>query len=364
MATIATGQITIVDYNDAVTLTGFIGSNFVKTQTVSPDNGSCTPDWSGEQPLTLTASLYKLGTTNDIIDTKEIESIKWFKVVSGTETQITTTTGTYVVTNASKSKTLKINKNVLVTENLPALDIVCEVTYIDPRDPSSSLKVKHKMDITFSKLTSGGGIVTALAQAPEGNVFKNGTIASLPVECYLYRGSTQDTTNVSYQWFERDGSVLTDQGAGAGWRKLSDTSSAQGCTGYTTAVLTVPASAVESYSVFKCVITDTDNASGTYNQKFEDVISLIDNSDPIQISVLSSGGDVFKNGQGSSSLTARLFRAGEEIDVEGSAYEYTWKKYNNAGEIVPTFNKTGKTIEVNSSDVEIKATFVIELREK
>lgn len=363
MATIATGQITIVDYNDAVSLTGFIGSNYVKTQTVSPDNGSCTPNWTSAAPLVLTASLYKLGTTNDIIDNAEIESIKWFKVVSGTETQITTTSGTYIVSSATKSKTLKISNNVLVTENIPAIDIVCEVTYVDPRDPSGSLKVKHKMDITFSKLTSGGGIVTALAQAPEGNVFKNNTVASLPVECYLYRGSTKDTTNVSYQWYERDSSIKTDQGGGIGWRKL-DSATAEGCTGYTTAVLTVPAGAVESYSVFKCIIKDTDAASGTYNQKFEDVISLIDNSDPIQISVLSSGGDVFKNGQGNSTLTARLFRAGEEIDTAGTAYVYTWTKYNNAGQLVSSFTKTGKSVEVTSDDVDIKATFVVELREK
>lgn len=363
MATIATGQITIVDYNDAVTLTGFISSNYVKTQTVSPDNGACSPNWTSSAPLTLTASLFKLGTTNDIIDSAEIESIKWFKVVSGTETQITTTSGTYIVANATKSKTLKIANNVLVTENLPAIDIVCEVTYVDPRDPSSSLKVKHKMDITFSKLTSGGGIVTALAQAPEGNVFKNGSISSLPVECYLYRGSTVDTTNVEYQWYERDSSVETDQGGGIGWRKITSLN-AEGCTGYNTAVMTVPAGAVESYSVFKCIIKDTDSASGTYNQTFDDVISLIDNSDPIQISILSSGGDVFKNGQGSSTLTARLFRAGEEIDTAGTAYVYTWKKYNNAGELVPSFSKTGKSVVVTSDDVDIKATFVIELREK
>lgn len=34
----AQGQFTIVDYNDALTLTGYIGSNLAKTQMFNPDN--------------------------------------------------------------------------------------------------------------------------------------------------------------------------------------------------------------------------------------------------------------------------------------------------------------------------------------
>lgn len=39
----AQGQFTIIDYNDALTLTGYIGSNLAKTQMYNPDNGSYTP---------------------------------------------------------------------------------------------------------------------------------------------------------------------------------------------------------------------------------------------------------------------------------------------------------------------------------
>lgn len=35
----AQGQFTIIDYNDALTLTGYIGSNLAKTQMYNPDNG-------------------------------------------------------------------------------------------------------------------------------------------------------------------------------------------------------------------------------------------------------------------------------------------------------------------------------------
>ena len=62
----AQGQFTIIDYNDALTLTGYIGSNLAKTQMYNPDNGSYTPDWKTKN-LVLTPSLYVIGTTADQI---------------------------------------------------------------------------------------------------------------------------------------------------------------------------------------------------------------------------------------------------------------------------------------------------------
>lgn len=44
----AQGQFTIIDYNDALTLTGYIGSNLAKTQMYNPDNDSYSPDWTSK----------------------------------------------------------------------------------------------------------------------------------------------------------------------------------------------------------------------------------------------------------------------------------------------------------------------------
>ena len=65
----AQGQFTIIDYNDALTLTGYIGSNLAKTQMYNPDNGSYTPDWKTKN-LVLTPSLYVIGTPADQIATE------------------------------------------------------------------------------------------------------------------------------------------------------------------------------------------------------------------------------------------------------------------------------------------------------
>ena len=73
----AQGQFTIIDYNDALTLTGYIGSNLAKTQMYNPDNGSYTPDWKTKN-LVLTPSLYVIGTTADQIVTANVTSVKWY----------------------------------------------------------------------------------------------------------------------------------------------------------------------------------------------------------------------------------------------------------------------------------------------
>lgn len=349
---IATGQITLTDYNDAITLTGFITANSPRMQQYNPDNETFNPDWT-KNPLILTASLYVMGDTNNIISSNDVQKVEWFDAANpGTPL---TTGGPYSVNR----ETLTIKQNILSTK--PAVDFICQVTY---RDSTSMLDILTKMSISLSRVTNGSGITSASVWMPNGNIFKNNQIATLIAECDLWRGGAVDNTNVAYQWYNQDPSVTTDQGGGLGWRKLTSSTNS-GETGYTTRQLTVPASAVPSFEVYKCIVTDLDTASNTYNENFQGTAAFIDQSDPIQMSITSTGGDVFKNGVGSSDLTAHMFRAGDEIDEDGKEYTYKWYKYDKDGVLVTGFGgsnnyKTGKTITVSSDDVDTKATFLCE----
>ena len=316
----AQGQFTIIDYNDALTLTGYIGSSLAKTQMYNPDNGTYTPDWSSTN-LVLTPSLYVIGTTTDQITSASVTSVKWY---IGSSTTAITSSGNYAL-SGTKSHILTIKGNTMA--GLPGIDL--------------------------------------LVTTPSGNVFKNTEVASLTAKAELWRGSTVDTTNVTYKWAIMDSSVTSttssgyDAAFGTGWRKLSDTTGMY--TGTATATITVFAAAVDSYAVFKCVATDSDSTSSTYNSTFTDVATFIDNSDPIQVVITSTGGDVFKNGQGSTVLTAVCYQAGTEIDADGKG-TYTWTKYNKNGAIDTGWgtsgSKTGKTLSVSNTDVDTKATFM------
>lgn len=92
----AQGQFTIIDYNDALTLTGYIGSNLAKTQMYNPDNGSYNPNWTTTN-LVLTPSLYVIGTTADQITSASVTSVKWYV---GSSTTAITANSTYALSGA------------------------------------------------------------------------------------------------------------------------------------------------------------------------------------------------------------------------------------------------------------------------
>lgn len=344
----AQGQITITDFNDAITLTGFINSNLQKTQMYNPDNGSYTPDWSTTN-LVLTPSLFVAGTTTDKITATEVQTVKWYEDDSSTAI----TNGSNYALSGSKNHVLTVKANVMA--GLSGKDFRCEIEYLDA---TTKLTLKYVISISFARVVNGSGITDLIVSTPDGNVFKNNEVASLTAKAELWRGSVIDTTNVAYQWYMLDTSVETDQGGGIGYRKLTD--SAGNYTGTTTATITLYANAVDSYTTLKCVAKDTDSASNTYNESFVDTASFIDNSDPLQVIIQSSGGDVFKNGVGSTVLTAKCYQGGEEVDTEGAG-TYVWSKYDKDGEKVTAFKKTGKTLSVGSADVATKATFIVEV---
>lgn len=352
----AQGQFTIIDYNDALTLTGYIGSNHPKTQMYNPDNGSYTPNWATTN-LVLTPSLYVIGDTADQITSANVTSVKWYQ---GTSTTAITSGGNYTLSGA-KSHILTVKANIMA--GLAGVDFKCVITY---KDPSTNLSITHPLSISFGRVVNGSGIVDLLVTTPSGNVFKNTLVPSLTAKAELWRGSTVDTTNVTYKWAIMDPSVTSSSSAGydadfgTGWRKLTDTSGMY--SGTTTATLTIYAQAVDSYAVIRCSAKDTDSASATYNSKFYDVATFIDNSDPIQIVIESTGGDIFKNGQGSTTLTANVYQAGSVLDTVGNG-TYTWTKYDKDGNIDTSWGtggmKTDKTLAVSNTDVDTKATFVV-----
>lgn len=354
----ATGQYTIIDYNDALTLSSFISSNVVKTQMFNPDNGSYNPDWSKSPYLVLTASLYKIGTTADIITTENVKSVEWYEIIDGVETKITAST-TRVI-SGTKDHILTIKSNEM--SDVDAKDYVCKITYLDD---TTDLEIVQKSSISFAKVQNGSGLIDAIASTPNGNIFKNDLVSDLQATIELWRGSVVDTEDVKYQWYMKDASVVSDEGAGIGWKKLTD--SVGKYTGCTTGTLTIYPSAFTNIGVFKASVTDNDSSSSTYNTTFWDTVTLIDNTDPLVVTVTSTGGSIFKNGTGSSTLTAKIYQGGYEVDAAGTAYTYKWYKYDQDGILDDDFGgsgisyKTGKTITVTSTDIEVKATFTVEV---
>lgn len=354
---IAQGQLTIVDYNDALSLTAFIAADKELTQVYVPDTKTYFPSLSTGAPLTLTPSLFISGKAGDLIT--NVSAIDWYE---GNSTTKLVNGGSYVLAAfaSGQNRPLKITGNIL-TGNTFSKTFRCEMTY---REPITGLDLKAQAAITITRVNNGGNVAVAVAKTPKGNVFKNGN-GSITAVAELLRGSQLDNTGVTYQWYKGSDAVTADEGAGPGWAKLSSTYTG-GTSGYTTATLVITPGDVLNVAQFLCQIKDTDSGSPTYNQVFEATVTVVDQTDPMQVIINSSGGNIFKNGQGASTLEAKLYQSGVEVDVKKTdatpqKYTYTWTKRNKDGDLDVSFSKTGKTIIIGSADVATKAIFEVNI---
>lgn len=353
MPAIATGSYTIIDYNDAPLLNGWISVQGSKTQGFTPDTGIFVPDYT-VTPLRLTASLFAAGTSTDLLDHPEgvISNIKW---------AVTNSAGTRNDITGATSRVYSINTN-LTSDDSKTYIFMC-----DYQQPITRLSIPIEISVDICKVVNGTGIADAVIVAPNGNIFKNENVSQLTVECQLWSGSTIDTdvNESNYLWWKMDPNGKGgSHNIGTGWTKLIS-----GTNGYiityrnATSVLTIPRSDVVSSEVYMCTIYCP---SPGHKQVYKETINILDVTDPILVSINSTGGSVFKNGIGSTIFTAMLFQNSEQIDSAGTKYTYNWYKYDKNGQMVnkagefsdgSTPYMTGKSINITSDDVFEKATF-------
>lgn len=338
----ASASYTIMDYTDGVTLLGAIEANLPRTVLYDTTTQKCNPSWA-DTSLQLTPKITKAGGTTDLVSS--LKSSDWYrreaggawvKVVSGSNDE--TINGTTKVLSVSKDK---------MTGNIWQIEYKFVATY---SDPVILLDLDYEMVITFSRVANGTSFVLARAYAPGGDMFKNGLPATLSIVAELIRGTKHDTTDLTYTWEKSTN--------GSTWAVMS---------GKTTATITINADDVDSFAMFRVKIKDTDAQSETYNDTFiSEGVTIIDVSDPYQVVIQSSAGQFFKNNTGSTVLTARVYRDGEEVDVAGSSLTYSWTMTDKDGANVSsvggvTFPKSGKNLTVTHDMVNIKGTFFCEI---
>uniref|UniRef100_UPI0026057BE0 hypothetical protein n=1 Tax=uncultured Halomonas sp. TaxID=173971 RepID=UPI0026057BE0 len=331
---VSIGQITIMDFNDAVTLTGFISSNHTKNVRYDGNNESYTPNFVST-PLVLTPSLFLAGSSSDIMTSgTNVQSVTWKRKANNQTGENNLSAGETV--GASFPKALTVASQPF-SSAVFSVEYLCTIVY---RDPTTALDLTYKNSVTIQKVTEGNNIAIAEITADPGFAFKNGQPASITLSAHLYRGATKDTTNLTYVW---------EKLISGTWTTIS---------GATSVSYTVTEAMVASLQQFRVKISDTV-VGDTYAS---DPVSVLDFNDPIQVIIESTGGQVFKNGVGTSTLKAKLFQNGAEIDATGSSYTYTWSVLNKDGSARnfadETASKTGKSISVGTSDVDVKSTFV------
>lgn len=144
---------------------------------------------------------------------------------------------------------------------------------------------------------SGADAVLLRAYAPGGNIINNGE-NNVQLSCTLTKGTTTVTPTV-YKWyvFNNTSSSYTE----------ITSSNTDGYTGYTTATLTVPATAVNSYASY-CIEVTYDGKS------YKDYIAVQDKTDPLQVEIFSTLGDKITNSVGVGCIYVRVYQNGTELD--------------------------------------------------
>lgn len=173
-----------------------------------------------------------------------------------------------------------------------------------------SSKKNGSKSLTFSYTTSDGksGTVTgtyswALSVAaingtspimlqvftPNGYVFSNGN-GTLGITAQLMNGSNIQTSNVTYEWAKyTNGNYATISGENS-------------------STLSVSGENVNGYASYRC-------AAKYLGKTYYGYASLMDKTDPVQVSILSTVGTQIVNGQGIGAVYAMVTRNGDEIDA-------------------------------------------------
>ena len=343
MAVISRGQITIVDLNDGKSINLYLGSNVATTQIFNKENSTYVPSWAASPFLVITPEVYVTG-----VGTDQVSRLKGTPVwkINGS-----TTLSTFGATAAATAPYALTIKNNMTSVN--QLQVECEVTYVDP---DTTAETKAKANITYTKTTNAGQLICAIAYAPSGTVFKNGDVTTLKAHCDMWRGSVIDNTNVTYSW----------QKLGSGTWTTITSANAGGITGYTTNEITIPESAVLNFESFKCVIKDTDTASGTYNTSVSDIISFADMSDPYQVEITAPAGTTLTSGLTSTALTVNCWQNGVLLpETFFTGATCTWRKFNKLGVADATWGtagvKTGRSLTVTRDEISVAATYTVEI---
>ena len=139
---VATGQITIIDLNDAVTLQGYLNGSKANGQAVDVGGTVFTPSWF-TSALVITATLSKMGSGTNIISDSEVGPISWSYILgSGVETAIASL-GNAVATGTN-NQVLTISDNKMTLAN-PSIKLIATFVYTHPTLGA----LTYKMDISY-----------------------------------------------------------------------------------------------------------------------------------------------------------------------------------------------------------------------
>lgn len=356
MPIVSTGQITIIDQNDARNITAAISTNQGLQQVYTKDESTVTytPSWfTSANTLTPQISVSGLTTAEGWA---RLTNKKFTTTPGGTAITSATTSTSFVnnsdsavstpftVTHGtdgtSTASTLAIGANL--KDSVGTFTLYFEADYTDS---TTTLTTKIIAQITLNTVKTGTNAVFITLRGRTAFEEATGQTKNvIAIAADLVRSSGIDTTGLSYKWYENNaadyinGSAYQAGGANQNQFGLKTTTGVSPAgaisdlnqnipttaAGNSFNTLVISETAVTDLDVFKVEITDGD--SKTYTAYF----TVYDISDPYDVTILSSTGDKMVNGQGNATLTPEVYYGASKVaDLTG--YTFTWYLYDRNG---------------------------------
>ncbi len=322
MATlVSTGQITIVDNNDAKPITAYITANTSLQQvyTLEESTESFNPNWV-TTPLVLTAKVY-VGSVSDVVS--QLTNRKW---------------STDLVTSVGSGTTLTVNTNFLTTAS-PNRTYYFEGDYTDP---ATGLTTHVLAQISLNQVQTGSNAVYVIVRGTVAIQEAEGTTKNaVAITADLVRVSGIDTIGITYKWFEGNTNTHISTSISGYATKYGLKTTAAGVTptgsnaelgvnvpaanmSSTRNTLVIGEAAVQDIAIFRVEVIDA--ASIIRSAYF----TIYDVSDPYDTKINSSTGDKLQNGQGSTVLSPVVYNGSSQV-LNLSNWYFYWFLYNKDG---------------------------------
>ena len=349
MAIVSTGQITIVDNNDARPLTAFITASQGTQQVFTKDESTVTsiPNWVST-PNVLSARVFAGSPTEAMDVTAQLTNRRW-------SNDLTTSIGS--------ATTLAVNTNMD-----PAVQTQ-RVFYFeaDYTDPTTALVSRIVAQITLSVVRTGTNAVYLLTRGSSA-IMQSSTatknVAVIVID--LVRAAGVDTSGITYRFFEQNGSVqvINTMNTKYGMKTTATGANPIGSaadigqnlptSGSWSAhnTIVVHETAVADMAVLRAEARDAD---GVIYQCF---FTVYDISDPYDLKLISTAGEKMQNGIGATQIYPQVYNGSQLLSAaDTAAWTFRWMFFdgtapgNRAGFIDTTRTAVagGRTINSNTA---------------
>ncbi len=319
---VSTGQITIVDNNDARPITAFITASQGTQQIYTKDESTVTsvPNWSST-PNILSAKVYVGGTSSAVDVTAQLANRKWSNDLN---------------TSIGSGTTLTVNTN-MDPVSAPSKVYYFEADYTDP---ITGLVSHIIAQITLTVVRTGTNAVYLLPRGTTAIQQADGSTKNVAVVCVdLVRAAGIDTSGITYKFYESNGTVqvTTSMNTKYGMKTTSTSSAPTGtasdigsnlpATNAWSAhnTLVIHETAVADIAVFRAEAKDAD---GNIYQCY---FTIYDVSDPYEVKLISTAGEKLQNGVGSTNIYPMVWNGASQLSLGDTAnWSFTWFFYDGA----------------------------------